>query len=100
MNLRTQLSSGTAMAKFLGRKQITLLNTSTTLNTSLHIFDDQEISEKPKNSTQRKLEKMSLTATQTLKLKKGQTVNDCNWIHTHSHLVHKRTLNHLAKLAK
>ena len=47
MNLRTQLSSGTAMAKFLGRKQITLLNTSTTLTTSLHIFDDQEISEKP-----------------------------------------------------
>ena len=26
--------------------------------------------------------------------------NDCNWIRTHNHLVHKRTLNHLAKLAK
>ena len=26
--------------------------------------------------------------------------NDCNWIQTHNHLVHKRTLNHLAKLAK
>ena len=25
---------------------------------------------------------------------------DCNWIRTHNHLVHKRTLNHLAKLAK
>ena len=24
----------------------------------------------------------------------------CNWIRTHNHLVHKRTLNHLAKLAK
>ena len=23
-----------------------------------------------------------------------------NWIRTHNHLVHKRTLNHLAKLAK
>ena len=27
------------------------------------------------------------------------TENDCNWIRTHNHLVHKRTLNHLAKLA-
>ena len=26
-------------------------------------------------------------------------VVDCNWIRTHNHLVHKRTLNHLAKLA-
>ena len=26
-------------------------------------------------------------------------VSDCNWIRTHNHLVHKRTLNHLAKLA-
>ena len=26
--------------------------------------------------------------------------NDCNWTRTHNHLVHKRTLNHLAKLAK
>ena len=24
----------------------------------------------------------------------------CNWIRTRNHLVHKRTLNHLAKLAK
>ena len=24
--------------------------------------------------------------------------DDCNWIRTHNHLVHKRTLNHLAKL--
>ena len=28
------------------------------------------------------------------------TLSDCNWIRTHNHLVHKRTLNHLAKLAK
>ena len=27
-------------------------------------------------------------------------LNDCNWTRTHNHLVHKRTLNHLAKLAK
>ena len=26
--------------------------------------------------------------------------SDCNWTRTHNHLVHKRTLNHLAKLAK
>ena len=26
-------------------------------------------------------------------------MNDCNWTRTHNHLVHKRTLNHLAKLA-
>ena len=26
-------------------------------------------------------------------------INHCNWIRTHNHLVHKRTLNHLAKLA-
>ena len=25
--------------------------------------------------------------------------SDCNWTRTHNHLVHKRTLNHLAKLA-
>ena len=25
---------------------------------------------------------------------------DCNWTRTHSHLVHKRTLNHLAKMVK
>ena len=27
-------------------------------------------------------------------------LSDCNWARTHNHLVHKRTLNHLAKLAK
>ena len=26
-------------------------------------------------------------------------LSDCNWTRTHNHLVHKRTLNHLAKLA-
>ena len=26
------------------------------------------------------------------------TKNNCNWTRTHNHLVHKRTLNHLAKL--
>ena len=25
---------------------------------------------------------------------------NCNWTRTHNYLVHKRTLNHLAKLAK
>ena len=28
------------------------------------------------------------------------SLSDCNWTLTHNHLVHKRTLNHLAKLAK
>ena len=27
-------------------------------------------------------------------------VNDCNWYRTQNHLVRKRILNHLAKLAK
>ena len=27
-------------------------------------------------------------------------VSDCNWTRTHNYLVHKRTLNHLAKLIK
>ena len=27
------------------------------------------------------------------------SISDCNWTGTHNHLVHKRTLNHLAKLA-
>ena len=26
--------------------------------------------------------------------------DDCNWTQTHNHLVYKRTVNHLAKLAK
>ena len=29
-----------------------------------------------------------------------KNLSDCNWIRTHNHLAHKRTLNHLAKLAK
>ena len=28
------------------------------------------------------------------------SLSDCNWTRTHNHLVHKWTLNHLAKLAK
>ena len=28
------------------------------------------------------------------------SLSDCNWIQTQNHLVHKQTLNHLAKLAK
>ena len=28
------------------------------------------------------------------------SLSDCNWTQTHNHLVHKRTLNYLAKLAK
>ena len=27
-------------------------------------------------------------------------MNDCNWTRTYNHLVRKRTLNHLVKLAK
>ena len=29
-----------------------------------------------------------------------RNINDCNWTRTQNHLVLKRTLNHLAKLAK
>ena len=28
------------------------------------------------------------------------SLSDCNWTRTHSHLVHKQTLNHLAKLVE
>ena len=28
----------------------------------------------------------------------SKSINDCNWTRTHNHLVHKRTLSHLAKL--
>ena len=28
------------------------------------------------------------------------SLSECNWTRTHNHLVHKQTLNHLAKLAK
>ena len=30
----------------------------------------------------------------------SEFLSDCNWTRAHNHLVHKRTLNHLAKLAK
>ena len=30
----------------------------------------------------------------------SRLLSNCNWTRTHNHLVHKRTLNHLAKLAK
>ena len=33
-------------------------------------------------------------------LNTNENLSDCNWTRTHNHLVHKRTLNHLAKLAK
>ena len=35
----------------------------------------------------------------TEKVYKQNCFCDCNWIRTHNHLIHKRTLNHLAKLA-
>ena len=28
------------------------------------------------------------------------SLSDCNWTRTHNHLVHKRRINHLAKLVK
>ena len=46
MNLRTQLSSGTGMAKFLAEKKHFKPICDT--ESGLHIFDDQEISEKLK----------------------------------------------------
>ena len=35
-----------------------------------------------------------------MKFAKHHLMSDCNWTRTHNHLVHKRTLNHLAKLVK
>ena len=35
----------------------------------------------------------------TIKISKYSAVRDCNGTQTHNHLVCKRTLNHLAKLA-
>ena len=32
--------------------------------------------------------------------KQDPNLFDCNWTRTHNHFVHKRTLNHLVKLAK
>ena len=39
---------------------------------------------------------------EVVKSNEGATLRlgDCNWTRTHNHLVHKRTLNHLAKQAK
>ena len=34
------------------------------------------------------------------KKRKIWSLNRCNWTGTNNHLVHKRTLNHLAKMAK
>ena len=31
-------------------------------------------------------------------VRNGFFLSDCNWTRTHNHLIHKRTLNHLAKL--
>ena len=45
--------------------------------------------------------KSSCLATDKLHLNKtGNSISDCNWTRTHNHLVHKRTLNYLAKVAK
>ena len=30
----------------------------------------------------------------------NQSLGDCNWTRTNNHLVHKRTLNHLAKMVE
>ena len=35
-----------------------------------------------------------------IEMRKTQTLIECNWTRAHNHLVDKRTLNHLAKLAK
>ena len=34
------------------------------------------------------------------KLNGKKRLSDCDWARTHNHLVHKRRLNHLTKLAK
>ena len=33
-------------------------------------------------------------------INRKDNLSGCNWTRTHNHLVHKQTLNHLAKLAK
>ena len=40
------------------------------------------------------------TSVATDRIFTNQFINDCNWTRTQNHLVLKRTLNHLAKLAK
>ena len=54
-------------------------------------FDDVEILNKESNFIKRKFK-------EAIAIKKNNS--ESNWIRTHNHLVHKRTLNHLAKLAK
>ena len=36
----------------------------------------------------------------SFQIQSSQNLSDCNWTRTQNHLVHKQTLNHLARLAK
>ena len=46
-------------------------------------------------TTVRETKRKSLTISKCL-----PSLSDCNWTRTHTHLVRKQTLNHLAKLTK
>ena len=52
------------------------------------------------NNKQKTKKSKLKTSTPLTKPKKLVTISDCNWTETHSHLVCKQTLNHLANLAK
>ena len=54
--------------------------------------DDQDFFE-----TEVKINKAEIEATKDKNIK---GIRECNWTRTHNHLVRKRALNHLAKLAK
>ena len=78
MDLRTQLSFSSGMTKFLAGKQITLLNPSMTLNLACTSLMIRKYQRNSKNSTKKKLEKMSLTWNSNMKLKKRLTLSRLN----------------------
>ena len=61
--------------KVLGRKTNNIFEPVYNTESGLHIFDDQEISEKLKKFHIEKLEKMSLTCNSKMKLKKRLTLS-------------------------
>ena len=62
------------------------------------IINQESTKKITKKSTTNYVKELLKTAS---KLKNNNTIsNDCSCTRTHNHLVHKRTFNHLAKLAK
>ena len=64
------------------------------LSPLLNILSQIDVSNEQKGISQRK--KATVPSEITRQKRK---IRDCNWIRTHNHLVRKRTLSHLAKLA-